>query len=129
MTSYSVPCGLHATDNDHFQLAELRIAEPCIPQFITGLRALLTGSMDVLRLMDARQKAVKAVIHGNGAMTFTLQFDNGSRAYFHEEDLHQMEQFALDRLFGKKKPNQCLSIQLDGEDDLQMGFGLWIVDT
>ena len=23
MTGYSVPCGVHATDNDHFKLAEL----------------------------------------------------------------------------------------------------------
>lgn len=124
MTSYSVPCGLHATDNDHFLLAELRIAEASVPQFVTGLRALLTGTADILRLAAARQNAV---IHANDDLTFTLQLYNGSRAYFHEEDLHQMEQFALERMFGKKKPNQCLSLQLDGDADLQMGFGLWII--
>ncbi len=45
MTGYSVPCGVHATDNDHFKLAELRVSDAYIPQFITGLRALLTLSL------------------------------------------------------------------------------------
>ena len=123
MTSYSVPCGLHATDNDHFQLAELRIAEAYAPQFLTGLRALLGGYIEALYLLDERQKAV---IQGSGIVTYTLRIENGSTAYFCEENLYQLEQFTLDRLFGKKKSTQCLSIQLNGEDDLQMSFGLWI---
>lgn len=125
MKSYIVPCGLHATDNDHFQLAELRIAEAYAPQFITGLRALLGRHIEALYLMDEQQKAV---IQGMGTVTYTLRIENGSTAYFCEENLYQLEQFTLERLFGAKKATQCLSIQLNGEDDLQMSFGLWVVN-
>lgn len=125
MKSYIVPCGLHATDNDHFQLAELRIAEAYAPQFITGLRALLGGHMEALYLMDERQKAV---IQGTGTVTYALRIENSSTVYFCEENLYQLEQFTLERLFGTKKAAQCLSIQLNGEDDLQMSFGLWVGD-
>ncbi|MCD8355631.1 MAG: hypothetical protein LUE11_03550 [Clostridia bacterium] len=123
MTSYSVPCGLYATDNDHFQLAELRVAEAHAPQFLTGLRALVNQDIEALYLVDTRQNAV---IRGNGTVTYTLKIENGSTAYFCEENLYQLEQFTLDRLFGHKKPTQCLSIQLTGEDDLQISFGLWV---
>lgn len=125
MTSYTVPCGLHATDNDHFQLAELRIAEAHAPQFLTGLRALLDGYVDTLYLLDKQQKAM---IQGNGTVTYTLRIENGTIAYLCEENLFQMERFILERLFGKKKPTQCLSIELNGEDELQMAVGLWIDD-
>ena len=82
-----------------------------------------SGHIEAFYLLDERQKAV---IQGSGTVTYTLRIENGSTAYFCEENLYQLEQFTLDRLFGKKKPTQCLSIQLNGEDDLQMSFGLWI---
>lgn len=123
MTSYSVICGLHATDNDHFQLAELRIEEACISQFITGLRALLTGNVEMLRLLDVKQKAV---ITGNGGVTFQILFENGSTAYLTEANLCEMEEFALERLFGKRKPHTCLTLQLAGKADAQMSLSLWI---
>lgn len=125
MTSYTVPCGLHATDNDHFQLAELRMTKAHAPQFLTGLRGLLNGYVDALYLLDEQQKAV---IQGNGTVTYALRIENGTMAYLCEENLFQMEQFTLERLFGKKKSTQCLSIELDGEDELQMAVGLWIND-
>ncbi|HBI64935.1 MAG TPA: hypothetical protein DDX51_07480 [Clostridiales bacterium] len=125
MTSYSVSCGIYATDNDHLKLAELRVPEQDVPQFITGLRALLTGAIEMLRLCDAKQKAV---ITGKGQTTFPLVFENGSTAYLCEENLYEMEEFALARLFGQKKPNACLTLQLAGEDDLQLSVGLWIGD-
>lgn len=121
MTSYSVACGIHATDNDHFQLAELRIAEAYIPSFVTGLRALLTGNVEMLRLMDARQKAVIT-----GGVIFQIVFENGSVAFLTEADLCEMEEFALERLFGKRKPHTCLTLQLDGKADAQMSLSLWI---
>lgn len=123
MTNYSVSCGVHATDNDHFKLAELRVAEAYVPEFITGLRALLTGKIEMLRLCDANQMAV---ITGNGGTTFELLFENGSSAYLCEENLYELEGFALDRLFGYKKPTTCSTLQLDGEEDLQLSFSLWI---
>lgn len=122
MTSYSVSCRIHATDNDHFKLAELRLAEPYIPQFITGLRAVMTGNIDALYLYDAEQKAV---ITGSGT-AFALMFENGSRAYLCEEDLYEMENFVFERLFGKKKPGTCLTLQLNGGGDLQLSFSLWV---
>ncbi|MCI6926352.1 hypothetical protein [Butyricicoccus porcorum] len=125
MTGYSVPCGVHATDNDHFKLAELRVSDAYIPQFITGLRALLTGDIEVLRLCDAKQMAV---IRGSGGTTFTLLFENGSSAYLCEENLYEMEGFALARMFENKKPGTCLTLQLNGEDDLQLSLGLWVGD-
>lgn len=123
MTSYSVFCGVHATDNDHFKLAELRLVEPNVPEFITGLRALLTGAIEVLYLCDEKQKAV---ITGNGQTTFTLLFENGSSVYLCEENLYEMEEFVLGRLFGHKKPNTCLTLQLDGEEDMQLSCSLWV---
>ena len=123
MTSYSVPCGVHATDNDHFKLAELRVAQPHLPQFVTGLRALLTGNIEVLRLCDARQQAV---LRGSGGITFTLLFENGSSAYLCEDNLCEMESFALARMFEHQKPHTCLSMQLDGEDGLQLSLAPWI---
>lgn len=125
MTGYSVPCGVHATDNDHFKLAELRVSDAYIPQFITGLRALLTGDIEVLRLCDAKQMAV---IRGSGGTTFTLLFENGSSAYLCEENLYEMEGFALAHMFENKKPGTCLTLQLNGEDDLQLSLGLWVGD-
>ena len=125
MTGYSVPCGVHATDNDHFKLAELRVSDAYIPQFITGLRALLTGDIEVLRLCDAKQMAV---IRGSGGTTFTLLFENGSSAYLCEENLYEMEGFALARMFENNKPGTCLPLQLNGEDDLQLSLGLWVGD-
>ena len=125
MTGYSVPCGVHATDNDHFKLAELRVSDAYIPQFITGLRALLKGDIEVLRLCDAKQMAV---IRGSGGTTFTLLFENGSSAYLCEENLYEMEGFALARMFENKKPGTCLTLQLNGEDDLQLSLGLWVGD-
>lgn len=125
MTGYSVPCGVHATDNDHFKLAELRVSDAYIPQFITGLCALLTGDIEVLRLCDAKQMAV---IRGSGGTTFTLLFENGSSAYLCEENLYEMEGFALARMFENKKPGTCLTLQLNGEDDLQLSLGLWVGD-
>lgn len=124
MTSYSVPCGIHATDNDHFKLAELRVSHSCVPQFVTGLRALLTGNIEMLLLCDARQKAV---IRGTGTM-FLLLFENGSSAYMREEDLHHMENFALERMFEHKKPHTCLTLQLGGDADLQLSLSVWIGD-
>ena len=125
MTSYSVPCGVHATDNDHFKLAELRVSDAFIPQFVTGLRALLTGKIEMLRLCDAKQKAV---IRGSGETTFTLLFENGSIAYLCEENLYEMEGYAVERMFEHKKPHTCLTLQLNGEDDLQLSLSLWVGD-
>ena len=122
MTGYSVTCGLHATDNDHFQLAELRVSAACVPQFITGLRALITGNIEVLRLLDHWQKAV---ITGAGIM-FQILFENGSAACLTEEQLCQLEEFALARLFDKRKPNTCLTLQLEGKAEAQMSLSLWI---
>lgn len=122
MTSYSVTCGVHATDNDHFQLTELRIAETYIPVFVTGLRALLTGNVKMLRLLDENQKAV---ITGDG-LTFQILFENGSTAYLTEIDLCEMEEFALERLFDKRKPHTCLTLQLTGKADAQMSLSLWV---
>lgn len=123
MTSYSVSCSIHATDNDHFKLAELRIAEPYIPQFVTGLRALATGTIEMLRLTDGKKKAV---ITGNGLTTYTLMFEKTSVVYMCEDNLYEMEKFALERLFEQKKPTSCLSLQLNGEDDQQISLSLWI---
>ncbi len=123
MTSYSVTCGLHATDNDHFQLAELHVSEVFIPQFITGLRALLTGNAGMLRLLDVRQKAV---ITGSGGVSFQILFENGSTAYLTEANLCEMEEFALERLFGTRKATTCLTMQLEGKADAQMSLSLWI---
>ncbi len=123
MTSYSVFCGVHATDNDHFKLAELRLAEPNVPLFITGLRALLTGTIEVLYLCDKNQKAV---ITGQGQTTFSLLFENGSSAYLCEENLYEMEEFVLKRLFRQKKANTCLTLQLIGEEDMQLSLSLWV---
>ena len=122
MTYYAVPCGVHATDNDHLKLAELHVAPNYIPQFITGLRALLTGNVEMLRLCDTNQMAV---LHGTG-ITFTLLFENGSSAYLCEENLYEMENFVLERLFQYKKPHTCLTMQLNGEDDLQLSLRLWV---
>lgn len=123
MTSYSVTCGVHATDNDHFKLAELRLAETYAPEFITGLRALLNGKIELLQLHDEKQMAV---ITGNGQTTFTMLFENGSSIYLCEENLYDMEEFVLDRIFGHKKPKTSLTLQLDGEDDLQLSISLWV---
>lgn len=123
MTSYSVTCGVHATDNDHFQLTELRIAEAYIPAFVTGLRALLTGNVEMLRLLDDKQKAV---ITGGGGVTFQILFENGSTAYLTEANLCEMEEFVLERLFDKRKPHTCLTLQLTGKADAQMSLSLWV---
>ena len=121
MKSYTVACGLHATDNDHFQLAELRVSELWIPQFITGLRALLTGNVDMLRLQDSSQKAAIT-----GGALFQIVFENGSVAYLTGADLCEMEEFALERLFDKHKAHTCLTLQLDGKADAQMSLSLWV---
>lgn len=122
MTRYTVPCSLYATDNDHFQLAEIRLSTTFAPQFLTGLRALLCGKIDALEMQDVKHRAV---IRGEGKVTYPLQIGDRT-AYFCEENLFEMENFVLDRLFGKKKANQCLSITINGESDLQMSVGLWI---
>ena len=124
MTSYSVSCKIHATDNDHFKLAELRIAQKNVPEFVTGLRALATGTIERLYLCDAKQKAV---ITGEGLSTYTLMFEMASNAYMCEQNLYEMETFALERLFEKQKPTSCLSLELAGEDDLQISLSIWIV--
>jgi len=124
MIRYTIPCGLYATDNDHFQLAEIRVSTAFAPQLITGLRALLCGKLHALELRDVKQSAV---IFGEGKVTYPFQI--GERmAYFCEENLFEMEDFVLDRLFGNKKANQCLSTTINGEEDLQMSVGLWITE-
>lgn len=123
MTSYSVSCGVHATDNDYFKMVELYLTGAYIPQFITGLRALITGKIDVLRLSDGRRKAV---ITNSGGIAFKMLFENGSIAYLCEEHLYEMESFVLDRMLEQKKPGTCLSLQLDGQSDLQLSFSLWV---
>ena len=115
MIRYTVPCSLYATDNDHFQLAEIRLSATVAPQFITGLRALLGGKIDALELHDVKQ----------GKVTYPLLIGDRT-AYFCEENLFEMENFVLDRLFGRKKANQCLSITINGEADLQMSVGVWV---
>ena len=124
MTSYSVACAIHATDNDHFKLAELRIAEPYVPQFVTGLRALETGTIHMLCLFDADQKVV---ITGEGLTTYTVMFEHASCVYMCEEELYELEKFALERLFEKQKPTDSLTLQLNGEEeDIQTSLTVWI---
>ena len=103
MIRYTVPCSLYATDNDHFQLAEIRLSATVAPQFITGLRALLGGKIDALELHDVKHRAL---IRGEGKVTYPLLIGDRT-AYFCEENLFEMENFVLDRLFGRKKANQC----------------------
>ena len=122
MIRYTVPCSLYATDNDHFQLAEIRLSATVAPQFITGLRALLGGKIDALELHDVKHRAL---IRGEGKVTYPLLIGDRT-AYFCEENLFEMENFLLDRLFGRKKANQCLSITINGEANLQMSVGVWV---
>ncbi len=124
MIRYTVSCGLYATDNDHFQLTEIRLSTMSAPQFLTGLRALLCGKIDALELCDVKHRAV---IRGEGKVTYPFQIGERT-AYFCEENLFEMENFVLDRLFGNKKANQCLSTTINGEEDLQMSVGLWITE-
>lgn len=124
MKRYTVLCSLYATDNDHFQLTEIRLSTAFAPQFLTGLRALLCGKIDALELHDVKHRAV---IRGEGKVTYPLQVGDRT-AYFCEENLFEMENFVLDRLFGNKKANQCLSITINGEEDLQMSVGLWVTE-
>lgn len=115
-TTYTIGCGLSATDNDYIKLAELRIAQAHIPECVASLRALLCGQLDVLRLNDI---GMKALIKANGT-TFTLLFDDGSGAYLWEEDLTAIERYMLGRWTGRTKPGGSVSRTLQGKDGQQV---------
>ena len=89
---------------------------------VKSLRALLGGKIDALELHDVKHRAL---IRGEGKVTYPLLIGDRT-AYFCEENLFEMENFVLDRLFGRKKANQCLSITINGEADLQMSVGVWV---
>lgn len=123
MTSYSIACGIQVNDNDHFQIAHFRLPNPNIPQFIVGIRGLLTYNLKMLHLFDIKQKAV---ITGNHGVSFQVLFDNGCSAYLCEKNLYDMESFALCHMFEKIKPKYPLSMQLKGDEDAQMNLNFWI---
>ncbi len=115
-TTYTINCGLSATDNDYIKLAELYIATVNLPECAASLRALLCGQLDVLRLHGV---GMKALVKANGT-TFTLLFDDGSSAYLWEDDLTAIETYVLGRWTGRIKSGGSVSRTLQGRDVQQV---------
>lgn len=118
MIGYALRCKIHATDNDHFKLAELRVYKNEIPMLITCIRALIDGKQENFLLTDETQKAaIYAAEDAYGLPSFMIRFSSSTgRFYFPEEQLLEWEHFLLEHYFGLCKPKQSCTIQLMDTD-------------
>jgi hypothetical protein len=133
MVSYHVGCGVQATDNDHFKLAELRLERNWVPSFLTGLRALRGGHIEILYLDDnnsGSKLGIASTLDSFGERRYRLLFSGRSSFVLEEKQLDCIEHFVLKQVFDQqeKKKQTSLSFQLEGVDGImQLSVGLWVL--
>lgn len=112
MKSYVVNCDVHAQDNDHLNVTEIRVEQQDVAELIAGIRALFGGQLETLLLSGEEQAVSFSAESGNYVFRIVKLRDVFPVAV---SSLKQIESFLLKRKFGIIKLGTSASLDLTSD--------------